>query len=134
MLNPKINNIEVINEIENCNPSKEINKRKILVISYYFPPMGLSGVQRTLKFVKYLPDFNWQPIVLTTGVTNYYAFDDSLLKDLSDKNIPIYRTEKDPFNPKNNSNNNVLPYPSALKQKLGRLLLQTIYIPDSRIK
>jgi hypothetical protein len=32
--------------------------RKVLVIAYYFPPIGLSGVQRTLKFTKYLSEFN----------------------------------------------------------------------------
>ena len=37
---------------------------KVLVIAYYFPPMGLSGVQRTLKFVKYLKNYNWEPTVL----------------------------------------------------------------------
>ena len=39
--------------------------KRVLVISYYFPPSGGPGVQRMLKFVKYLPDFGWQPTVLT---------------------------------------------------------------------
>ncbi|HMT12896.1 MAG TPA: glycosyl transferase, partial [Ignavibacteria bacterium] len=39
--------------------------KKVLIISYYFPPSGGPGVQRVLKFVKYLPEFGWQPIVLT---------------------------------------------------------------------
>src|SRR4051812_43598795 len=54
----------------------------VLVIAYYFPPMGLSGVQRTLKFVKYLPEFGWRPIILTAGETPYYAHDESLLEEL----------------------------------------------------
>ena len=55
----------------------------VLVIAYYFPPMGLSGVQRTLKFVKYLPETGWRPIVLTTTErTPYYAYDESLLGEL----------------------------------------------------
>lgn len=66
--------------------------RKVLIIAYYFPPLGLSGVQRILKFTKYLPDFDWQPVVLTVGNTKYYAFDDGLLKELHGKDIPIYRT------------------------------------------
>ena len=57
-------------------------KRKVLVISYYFPPMSYSGVQRTSKFVKYMPDFGWEPTVLTIQPKAYYAFDDSLLKEL----------------------------------------------------
>ncbi|MBE0585718.1 MAG: glycosyl transferase family 1, partial [Desulfofustis sp.] len=54
--------------------------KKVLVIAYYFPPLGGSGVQRVLKFVKYLPQFGWQPTVLTIGPTAYYAHDESLLK------------------------------------------------------
>jgi hypothetical protein len=115
-------------------PEIDINKKhnisKVLVIAYYFPPMGLSGVQRTLKFVKYLPEYNWQPIVLTTGITKYYAFDDTLLDELGE--TIIYRTEKDPFNIRNKKNNTTINFPSPLKQKIRRLLLQSIFIPDSR--
>jgi glycosyltransferase involved in cell wall biosynthesis len=39
--------------------------RSVLILSYFFPPMGGGGVQRTLKFIKYLPDCQWRPIVLT---------------------------------------------------------------------
>lgn len=40
--------------------------RKVLLIAYYFPPIGGSGVQRPTKFVKYLPEFGWQPYVIST--------------------------------------------------------------------
>ena len=40
---------------------------RVLLISYYFPPSGGPGVQRVLKFAKYLPDFGWQPTVLTVA-------------------------------------------------------------------
>lgn len=40
--------------------------RKVLLIAYYFPPIGGSGVQRPAKFVKYLPEFGWQPYVIST--------------------------------------------------------------------
>lgn len=104
--------------------------RKVLVIAYYFPPMGLSGVQRTLKFVKYFPEYDWKPIVLTTGSTNYYAFDNTLLNEIGD--TIIYRTENDPFNLKDKKNNTTIQFPSSLKQKIGRFLLQLLFIPDSR--
>lgn len=65
--------------------------KKILVLSYYFPPMGMGGTQRISKFCKYLPDFGWQPQVITIKSVRYYAQDDSLLNDL--QNVPIYRTE-----------------------------------------
>ena len=39
--------------------------KKVLIITYYWPPAGGAGVQRVLKFAKYLPQFGWQPIILT---------------------------------------------------------------------
>ena len=57
--------------------------KKVLIISYYFPPMGMGGVQRALKFAKYLPSFGWQPIVLTVKDVDYFAKDYTLLEELS---------------------------------------------------
>ncbi len=98
----------------------------VLVIAYYFPPMGLSGVQRTLKFVKYLPFHNWNPIVLTTEPISYYAFDNELINEID--TISIYRTKT-----KKTNKNNIKSFPNYFTQKLGRLIYNTIYIPDSKI-
>ena len=68
---------------------------KVLVIAYYFPPMGLSGVQRTLKFVKYMKSFNWDPTVLTASDTGYYAHDNSLLAEAEAAKIRVIRTDGD---------------------------------------
>ena len=67
-------------------------QRNVLYIAYYFPPLGLSGVQRTLKFVKYLPSYGWKPTVLTVGPTGYYAFDESLLREIEEAQIDVIRT------------------------------------------
>lgn len=64
---------------------------KVLVIAYYFPPKGLSGVQRILKFVKYLPKSNWMPTVLTSDLNAYYAYDETLMKELDNEAIKIVR-------------------------------------------
>ncbi len=56
--------------------------RNLLYIAYYFPPLGGAGVQRTLKFVKYLPDFGWQPHILTVLPATGYILDTSLNKDV----------------------------------------------------
>ena len=77
--------------------------RKCLVIAYYFPPMGLSGVQRTLKFVKYLKEYGWEPIVLTTSSKDYYAYDESLASELEELNIQVFKTN-DAKNVKNKPN------------------------------
>lgn len=107
-------------------------ENKVLVIAYYFPPMGLSGVQRTLKFVKYLPDFNWQPIVLTSNPRSYYAFDQTLLDELSDKNIEIVRTPSKKS--KKEKPLKQVKFPSYFLQKTGRAFLQTIFQPDTKVR
>lgn len=65
--------------------------RKVLVISYYWPPSGGAGVQRWLKFVKYLRDFGWEPVVYTPDNPEYPAIDNSLAKDIPD-NLTILKT------------------------------------------
>ena len=57
--------------------------KKVLVITYYWPPSGGAGVQRWLKFVKYLPNYNYKPIVYTVENGEYPVIDDSLSKDVS---------------------------------------------------
>lgn len=101
-----------------------MSDQKVLVIAYYFPPMGLSGVQRTLKFVKYLPEFGWQPTVLTTNSGSYYAYDDTLLSELSEE-INIVRTDD-----KKRKN---IKYPSTTIQKVGRFVNGLFRQPDSKI-
>ncbi len=112
----------------------------VLVIAYYFPPMGLSGVQRTMKFVKYLPEFGWRPIVLTAGETPYYAHDESLLDELAPLvdigYVRIVRTEESgaPVPKFAKKDGKALKLPTARYQRLRSKLIQTIYQPDSRIK
>ncbi|MEJ2333738.1 MAG: hypothetical protein P8Y08_13310, partial [Desulfobulbaceae bacterium] len=68
---------------------------KILFITYDFPPRGGAAVQRTLKFLKYLPRFNCQPTVLTLKTGNYMVMDKSLLDELSPK-LDVYRVRELP--------------------------------------
>lgn len=70
--------------------------KKVLFIAYYFPPLGMGGVQRSLKFIKYLPEFKWKPVVFTTGTMTYYAYDKKLLSEIP-SDITIYRSNL--FNP-----------------------------------
>ncbi len=63
---------------------------KILFIAYNFPPHGGAGVQRSLKFVKYLPEFGWQPLVVTTTADASLVQDPSLAKDIPPQ-TPIIR-------------------------------------------
>ena len=56
--------------------------KKALIISYYWPPSGGAGVQRWLKFVKYLRDFGWEPVVFCPENPEYPEIDTSLFKDV----------------------------------------------------
>lgn len=106
-------------------------RRNVLVVAYYFPPMGLSGVQRTLKFVKYLPQFGWQPTVVTVTPTGYFAEDYSLLAELTPYNIDIIRIGSlDPnrlFRKKG-----VVQLPSESTRKLFTFLSDLFFIPDNK--
>ena len=65
--------------------------KKVLLITYYWPPAGGPGVQRWLKFVKYLPDFGIEPIVYCPENPNYPITDASLLADVS-SNLTVLKT------------------------------------------
>jgi len=56
--------------------------KKALIISYYWPPSGGAGVQRWLKFVKYLRDFDWEPVVFCPENPEYPETDSSLFADV----------------------------------------------------
>jgi glycosyltransferase involved in cell wall biosynthesis len=112
--------------------STEIAPRKVLVIAYYFPPMGLSGVQRTLKFVKYLPKFGWHPTVLTVTSGGYFAQDESLLREVQSPEIRIVRTE--PAGPgKLFAKKEIVKLPSERSRKFFSYLSDTLFIPDNKI-
>lgn len=69
-----------------------MEKRKALIVTYYWPPAGGPGVQRWLKFSKYLPEFGVKPIVYTPENPSYPQLDESLLKEVS-KDIQIIKTK-----------------------------------------
>ena len=66
--------------------------KKVLILTYYWPPSGGAGVQRWLKFVKYLQEFGWEPIVYTAENGEMPVIDNSLEKDIP-KNITVLKTK-----------------------------------------
>lgn len=67
--------------------------KRVLIITYYWPPSGGAGVQRWLKFAKYLPEFGWQPVILTVDpkYASYPQRDESLLAEIDDRCL-VYTT------------------------------------------
>ena len=116
--------------------------KKVLIITYYWPPSGGAGVQRWLKFSKYLPEFDWNPIVLTVdeNLASYAQLDPSLLKEIS-PNLRIYKTKTfEPYNfYKKISNKKEIPYGGfsnqkkiTLFEKFSRLIRGNLFLPDPR--
>lgn len=71
--------------------------KRVLIITYYWPPSGGSGVQRWLKMSKYLPENGWQPVIYTTKDAEYPIVDTSLEKDVVPEVEVIRRPIIEPY-------------------------------------
>lgn len=85
------NRLEELEKLEAVRNYAE--RKKVLFIAHIFPPVGGSGVQRSVKFVKYLRNFGWEPIVITVGKTQYPFRDETLLTDIPEE-IEIIRIDE----------------------------------------
>jgi len=115
--------------------------KKVLIISYYWPPSGGSGVQRWLKFTKYLPKNNWQPIIYTPENPYFEVKDEALLKDIPSK-IDVWKTPiwepyslKDKFFGKGAKNQSagIISNKKSLKNKLLNWMRGNVFIPDPKV-
>ncbi|MBL7074893.1 glycosyltransferase family 4 protein [candidate division KSB1 bacterium] len=100
--------------------------KKVLMIAYHFPPLAGGGTFRSLKFVKYLPEFGWLPTVITTNTKNYWAYDETLLDEVPNRVKIIRAGELDPF------------YLQIVLSKFGltslyQLIKDKLFIPDEKI-
>lgn len=119
-----------------------MNPKKLLIITYYWPPAGGPGVQRWLKFVKYLPDFDIQPIVYVPENPTYPIIDNQLVEEVSDKAIILKNKIFEPYqlagffskNKTKKISSGIIP--NKKKQSiLERFLLWirgNVFIPDAR--
>ena len=116
--------------------------KKVLIITYYWPPSGGAGVQRWLKFAKYLPEFGWQPVILTVDphYASYPQRDESLFAEV-DSNCLVYTTKSfELYNLyKWVSGKKEVPYggfanesKEGLLQKASKFLRGNFLLPDPR--
>jgi glycosyltransferase involved in cell wall biosynthesis len=116
---------------------------KVLIITYYWPPSGGAGVQRWLKFVKYLRNFGWEPVIYTPLNPEFPAIDETLAKDVpADIKVirtPIwepYRFYKKISGKKNNAkiNSGFLndKKSSGIVDQLSVWIRGNLFIPDAR--
>ncbi len=116
--------------------------KKVLIITYYWPPSGGAGVQRWLKFVKYLPEFGWEPHVYTPENPEAPSIDTSLLKDVNKEAVIIKREIWEPYTfykkftgKKGSVNAGFLAEEktkSSLMEKISVWIRGNLFIPDAR--
>lgn len=116
---------------------------KVLIITYYFPPAGGPGVQRWLKFVKYLPEFGVQPVVYIPENPTYPILDQGLVSEISDKAIILRKNIFEPYGLASFFSKNKIKkissgiIPNQRKQsfveKLALWIRGNLFIPDARI-
>lgn len=113
---------------------------KVLIITYYWPPSGGAGVQRWLKFAKFLPETGWEPVILTVDpeYAAYPAIDSSLVKELPE-NISVHRTPATDWFRIYSSDKSKIPSAgfaanpqNSLKGKISRFIRGNFFIPDPR--
>lgn len=90
--------------------------KQALIVAYYFAPHSHSGVQRPLKFAKYLPDFGYQPTVLTCGNMRWNVRDESLLDEVEGSHVDTVRLNAPHFGS--------LEGPLLSRRLPGRLILK----------
>ena len=120
-----------------------MSQKKILIITYYWPPSGGPGVQRWLKFVKYLPEFGVQPIVYIPENPTYPIVDENLSKEVSEKAIILKHEIFEPYqlaslfskNKTKKISSGIIPNQKkqSLLDKVFLWIRGNFFIPDARI-
>jgi glycosyltransferase involved in cell wall biosynthesis len=113
---------------------------KVLIITYYWPPSGGAGVQRWLKFSKYLPEFGWEPIILTVDPEfAAYPVTDKSLTDELPSSLKVYKTPAIDYFAIYKRDKTKIPtagfassVDSSIKGKILRFIRGNFFIPDPR--
>lgn len=72
--------------------------KKVLILTYYWPPSGGGGVHRNLKYAKYFRDFGWEPVIYTAQDADYPSEDKSLFKDVPENLEVVKHPIWEPYN------------------------------------
>ncbi|MFA5418071.1 MAG: glycosyltransferase family 4 protein [Bacteroidales bacterium] len=117
--------------------------KKVLIITYYWPPSGGGGVQRWVKFVKYLPKYQIEPIIMTVdpATASYALMDASLSEEIGSEVKVYYAKSREPFNfYKKLTSKKEIPFGGfanednpGLMQVISRFIRGNFFIPDARI-
>ncbi len=117
---------------EKSAPAHASGGHRVLVIAYYFPPLGLSGVQRVAGFAKYLPRYGWHPTVLTARPAGYFAYDQSLRDEVEAAGATVIETRSlDPT--RLFGRGRVVPLPSDSVRRSLTYVSRLIFAPDNKV-
>lgn len=114
--------------------------QKVLIVTYYWPPGSGAGVQRWLKFAKYLPQYGWEPVILTVDprVATYPAIDNSLNEDVP-PGLAVHKTSAIDYFRLYNRDKSQIPSAgfaqddeNGLKGRISRFIRGNFFIPDPR--
>lgn len=107
---------------------------KVLVVAYSFPPVGGAGVQRPVKFVKYLPSFDWTPVVLTVENPSVPLMDQGLTKDIP-AGIRIYkaRSLEPSYQAKQSFAGSTPDRAPGLLKRLVKRIVSGVLLPDLQV-
>ncbi len=117
--------------------------KKVLIFTYYWPPAGGVAVQRFLKFSKFLPEYGWEPIIVTVANGSYPYYDESLVKEVA-PSLRVYRTKTfEPFefyNLLRGKKGKTMPVVSvgshqkpSLFQRISEYIRANFFVPDARV-
>ncbi|MBR3562269.1 MAG: glycosyltransferase [Bacteroidales bacterium] len=116
--------------------------RRVLIISYYWPPTGGSGVQRWVKFAKYLPSLGWQPVVYTPSNPEQLAVDESLMAEIPAEAEVLKQPIREPYaiyhklmgrgSGKGAGVNPINSQKKSWKQRLMLWIRSNFFVPDPR--
>ena len=117
--------------------------KKVLIISYYWPPTGGSGVQRWVKFSKYLQRYGWEPVIYTPSNPEQLAVDESLLAEVPEGITVLKRRISEPYalyrklfgssaKEKGTGVNPLNQQKKTFKQRLAVFLRGNLFFPDPR--
>ena len=117
--------------------------KKVLIITYYWPPAGGPGVQRWLKFVKYLPDYGIEPIVYIPENPTYPLLDEGLLQEVNPAATIIKQRITEPYawasafskNSTKKISAGIIPQQKkqSAMQRLMLWVRGNLFIPDARV-
>jgi glycosyltransferase involved in cell wall biosynthesis len=118
--------------------------KKILFITYYWPPSGKASLQWPLKIIKHLPDFDWQSVILTVEDDTFSDKDESFLKEVAEELKVIKTKALEPFNlykkftgkekdSKLSASETISTKNKNLAHRLSIWIRMNLFIPDARI-